>query len=160
MKAFSFRLEQALRWRETQVSAQKSRVAAAAGQASRNSDRARLAKGGGDKQRCGPLSANQQVPRWRCMPRSSANRARGFAISMRNSRSPSAPLHVKWIDWSTPTGSSRLLENLKQTDTGRWRREFDRELAAFADEAFLCRIPLKTRSKLQLKNGRARSSGG
>src|SRR5580693_598836 len=31
MKAFAFRLEQALRWRETQVRLQKSRVAAAAG---------------------------------------------------------------------------------------------------------------------------------
>ena len=46
----------------------------------------------------------------------------------------------------------RLLENLKGTDAGRWRREFDRELAAFADEAFLGRI--------QSENGRARSSGG
>src|ERR1700743_3128322 len=31
MKAFTFRLEQALRWRETQVEVQKSRVASASG---------------------------------------------------------------------------------------------------------------------------------
>ena len=35
----------------------------------------------------------------------------------------------------------RLVENLKQRDEGRWRREFERELAAFADEAFLGCMP-------------------
>jgi hypothetical protein len=38
----------------------------------------------------------------------------------------------------------RLLENVKRTDQGRWRKEFDRELAALADEAFLCRLQSKT----------------
>ena len=37
----------------------------------------------------------------------------------------------------------RLLENLKRTEQGRWRQECDRELAAFADEAFLCRLQSK-----------------
>jgi hypothetical protein len=33
----------------------------------------------------------------------------------------------------------RLLENLRSREQARWRTEFDRELSAFADEAFLSR---------------------
>jgi hypothetical protein len=46
----------------------------------------------------------------------------------------------------------QLMENLKQTDRGLWCKEFDRDLAAFADAAFLSRI--------QSVNRLARSSGG
>jgi hypothetical protein len=39
-----------------------------------------------------------------------------------------------------------LLENLKESGEGIWRRQFDRELSAFADEAFLSRLQSKKRT--------------
>jgi flagellar export protein FliJ len=145
MKAFTFRLEQALRWRETQVGLQKLRVAAAAGRlaeivatlearraevtnaATRIVDGptgAALASYAGFKQksraRIGDLEAQALV----------AQRT----LTLEMNRLLEADKR------------SRLLENLKRTDQDRWRREFDRELAVFSDEAFLSRIQSKKRT--------------
>lgn len=39
----------------------------------------------------------------------------------------------------------RLLEKLRERQQARWQREFDRETAAFADEAFLARLEPRAR---------------
>ena len=46
----------------------------------------------------------------------------------------------------------RLLQNLRKSDHASWTAAWNRELEAFAAESFL--------GKLQLENGRARSSAG
>jgi hypothetical protein len=136
MKAFAFRLEQALRWRGTQVTAQQSRVAASAAQRSAvaallTSARAEAAGGAADIIREPtnfPLSSYAAfVDRSRASIRQlEAN----LAIAER-------ALAVERDLLVSASRKLRLLENLKQDAQLRWRRDFDRELSAFADEAFL-----------------------
>ena len=155
MKAFTFRLEQALRWRETQVRVQKSRVAAAASHAS--GIQALL-----DSMRAEASDSAVQIVR---SPTGVA--LASYAGLVDRSRVRIAGLEAKSAAAQrVVTGEMeslldanrklRLLENLKRTEQDRWHTEFDRELATFADEAFLGR----QHAKIQSKNGRARSSGG
>jgi flagellar export protein FliJ len=148
MKAFTFRLEQALRWRRTQVDLQKSRVAGAAGRLAeiaasletRRSDlaaaAARIAEGPTGAA-LASYAGFKEKSRTRIGDLEAQALAAQRALTLEMSRLTEAKQR------------SRLLENLKQTGQARWRRDFDRELAAFADEAFLCRM-----QKIQLKTGR------
>jgi hypothetical protein len=151
MKAFTFRLEQALRWRETQVNLQKARVAAAAGRlaeteallAARNAGLANAAARITD----GPTG--DALGLYAGFRRKSLAGIRDceaqVLVLQRN-------LTLELNGLIEANRKLQLIENLKQTDRALWRKEFDRELAAFADEAFLSRI--------QSVNRRARSSGG
>jgi hypothetical protein len=142
VKAFHFRLDQALRWRETQVSLQKARVSAAAGRLAAienalENERASLSGAstrllqetiGHALQSFGAFR-DRTLARIRDLEAQSAVAKRSVALEMK-----------KLIEASQ---KARLLENLKQADHTRWRRELDRELAAFADEVFLSRLQLK-----------------
>lgn len=155
MKAFTFRLEQALRWRETQVRVQKSRVGEAAGHATRiqillDTWRAEAAS-----------SAAQIVHSPTGMALASyagfVNRSR-VRIGDLNTKLAAAQraVAVEMERLLDANRKVRLLENLKQAEQDRWHRDFDRELATFTDEAFLAR----QRSKGTIEQRRARSSGG
>jgi hypothetical protein len=139
MKAFTFRLEQALRWRETQVAAQQARVAAAAAQRSGveallTSARAEAAGGAADiiditRGPTGfPLSSYAAF-----IDRS---RARIHQLEA-NLAAAERALAVERDLLLAANRKLRLLENLKHDAQMRWRAEFDRELSTFADEAFL-----------------------
>ena len=142
MKAFTFRLEQALRWRQTQVNLQKSRVAGAAG---------RLAEIAAILETRRSELANAAT---RIVDAPTGAALASYAGFKEKSRARIADLETKalaaqrtvTLEMNLLTEAnrrSRLLENLKQTGQDRWRREFDREIAAFADEAFLCRLQAK-----------------
>ena len=142
MKAFSFRLEQALRWRETQAAAQKARLAAATGralhaQAALDSRKAELAGESRQVTRgptgtiLGSYGAYARRSRVEIQQLHQLHQAAKHAASAEMNRLLEANRGV------------RLLENLKETEQCGWRRCFEREMSAFADEAFLCRLQSK-----------------
>ena len=151
MKAFTFRLEQALRWRRTQVSLQKSRVAAAAGrladtQKALGTVRAELssaASGVTSDPTGGSLGS------WAAFKDRSRARIRDYEAQIQVAQ---RTVNIEMTALVEANRKAQLLENLKQKAQGRWQQDFDRELAAFADEAFL--------GRLQSESRRARSSGG
>ncbi|HEX4274576.1 MAG TPA: flagellar FliJ family protein [Bryobacteraceae bacterium] len=140
MKAFAFRLEQVLRWRETQVNLQKARLAGAAGKlaeieaklrglqtelqaaASQLIDAAR-----GDVTGLG-------LDTYAGFRRRSNGHIRGLEAQAVAARKIVEVETRQLIDVNRKL---RAIENLKHAELGEWRRQFDRELAAFTDEAFL-----------------------
>jgi hypothetical protein len=149
MKAFSFRLEQALRWRGTQVAVQQARVAAAAAQraaieALLVSARAEAVGGAADiiDITRGPTG----------FPMSSyavfIERSRTRILQLDASRAVAERALAAERDQLVAANRKlRLLENLKHDAQLRWRIEFDRELSAFADEAFLGAITRRTTAR-------------
>ncbi len=136
MKAFTFRLEQALRWRGTQVAAQQARIATAAAQRSvvealLTAARAEAAGGAADliREPTGfPFSSYAAF--------SARSRTRISQLEV-NLAAAERALAADRDLLVAANRKLRLIENLKQGAQQRWRHEFDRELAAFADEAFL-----------------------
>jgi flagellar export protein FliJ len=142
MKAYTFRLEQALRWRETQAILQKTRVAGAVGHlaeivASLEARRVELANAA-VRIAYGPTGAAlASYAGFREKSRARIGDLEAQALAAQRA------LDLEMNRLMEANQRSRLLENLKRAGQDRWRREFDRELAAFADEAFLCRIQAK-----------------
>jgi hypothetical protein len=144
MKAFTFPLEQALRWRETQVNLRKSRVAGAAGRLAEiaailEARRTELANAAARIVDAPTGAALVSYSAFREKSRARIRDLEAQALVAQRT------LTLEMNGLTEARQGSRLLENLKQTDQIRWRREFDRELATFADEAFLCRIKAKLR---------------
>ena len=136
MKAFTFRLEQALRWRGTQVVAQQSRVATAAAQrgaveALLESARAEAAGGAADIIR---EPASFPLSSYAAFIDRSRSRIRQLEANL---AAADRTLAAERDQLVSANRKLRLLENLKHDAQVRWRAEFDRELSAFADEAFL-----------------------
>jgi hypothetical protein len=139
MKAFAFRLEQALRWRATQVNLGKTRAAAAAG-------RVKAIEAELESQRSGLSTAAARILDW---PTGGAleSYARFKEKSHARIRDLEAQalaarrlLSIEMNRLIELNQKLRLIENFRHASQGRWRKEFDRELADFADEAFLGRI--------------------
>ena len=136
MKAFAFRLEQALRWRGTQVAAQQARVAAAAAVrsgilAQLEATKAEAASGAADIIR---------EPAGAVLAAYSAFAARSLARIRQleaNLAAAESAVGVEMDLLVTANTKLRLLENLRNREQARWRTAFDRELSTFADEAFL-----------------------
>jgi hypothetical protein len=140
MKAFSFRLEPALRWRAAQVDLGKTRAATAAG---------RLAgiKAELEARRSELSAAAARIP----------DGPTGGALESYARFKEKSHARIRDLEGQTVAAQRlltlemnrlielnqklRLLENFKQSSHGRWRKEFDRELADFADEAYLGRLP-------------------
>jgi hypothetical protein len=144
MKAFTFPLEQALRWRETQVNLRKSRVAGAAGRLAEiaailEGRRTELANAAARIVDAPTGAALVSYAGFREKSRARIRDLEAQALVAQRT------LTLEMNGLTEARQRSRLLENLKRTDQTRWRREFDRELATFADEAFLCRIKAKLR---------------
>ncbi len=136
MKAFTFRLEQALRWRGTQVAAQQARVATAAAErfavetllTSARAEAAGVAADLINEPTTFPLSS------YAAFIDRSRLRIRQLEVNFAASERALAAERELLL---AANRKLRLLENLKHDAQQRWRREFDRELSAFADEAFL-----------------------
>jgi flagellar export protein FliJ len=142
VKAFSFRLEQVLRWRDMQVGLQKARVGGAASHVSQlrsalDSRRVELATGAAQivREPTGVALASYagfvEKSRVRIRELEEQVTAAQRALALEMDRLIEANRKL------------RLLEDLKRKGHGHWQREMDRELAAFADEAFLGRISLR-----------------
>jgi len=139
MKAFSFRLEQVLRWRGMQVSLQRARVAEAAGRISQL--QAVL-----DSRHAEVVTSAAQIVR-----EATGLTLGSYAAFVEKSRARIRELEQRLIAaqrlLAVETGRLieanrrlRLIEDLKRKGHMNWQRELERELAAFADEAFLGRV--------------------
>jgi hypothetical protein len=146
VKAFHFHLDQALSWRETQVSLQKTRLAAAVAQmatisnsletqhvALSNAATRILHQPTGDALQSYAAFKTMTLSHIRDLEAQAAAAQRSVALEMN-----------RLIEANQKV---RLLENLKHTAQTRWRHDFDHELAVFADEAFLSRRQSTLQSK-------------
>ncbi len=142
MKAFDFRLEKVLRWRETQLHLHKSRVAAATAEVVRIQGAiemlaAECVKSAGlialDPAAVVFTAYAGFVDRSRARTRQLKDQ---LAKAKRN-------LAAETDRLAEVNRKLRLLENLKSGQHDEWQREFDREIAAFADETFLGRLQSK-----------------
>lgn len=152
MKAFHFHLDQALRWRATQVQLEKTRLSVAAGQLRQIREeiatREREVSAGSMQLSAAPQTG-EALTHWA----SFMDRSRRQLTDL-NSRAAQAEkaLATQAQCLLEANRRMRLLDNLKQRQLSGWRADLNRELEAFAAESHLVR--------LQLNNGRARSSGG
>ena len=151
MKAFRFRLDQAKRWRATQVDLEKSRVALAAQRLaalrSEAEARRRELKESAQYVVKGMTGSElESLAVWRDRMRRQIVDIEKQADAFQQALAAQMKLLVE------ANRKHLLLENLEQTEQARWQSAFTRELEAFASEAFL--------GRLQSKSGRARSSGG
>lgn len=138
MKAFSFRLDQVLRWRQMQVTLQEARLAAAA---------ARLAE-----IRAAIDSRNRELT---AAATSIATTRTGADLALYSDFRQRIRIRIRDLESQAQIAQRtvaqetarlveanqkrKLLENLKADARSEWTRAFDRELSAFADEAFLNR---------------------
>jgi hypothetical protein len=149
MKAFAFRLEQALRWRETQVNLRKSVVAGAAGRLAEIVAIAESLKG----ELSSAAARIIDGPTGGSLESFAGFREKSLARIRDSEAQALIAQHTLTLEMNRLVEADRklrLLENFKHAAHERWLGEFDRELAAFTDEAFLCRV----HSKIQSKTGR------
>jgi flagellar export protein FliJ len=136
MRSFSFRLEQVLRWRETQVTLQESRVAAASAKLAEirsliEAGRADLAGARIDGSADG--SALQAYAGFRQRTEARIRELDGQAVAAQRA------LAIEMDRLVDANRKMKLIDNLKQRARTAWTSEFERELSAFADEAFVNR---------------------
>jgi flagellar export protein FliJ len=151
MKAFQFRLDQALRWRATQAGLAKSKVATAVGSLSGLQNelaslRSHLRGGAHDVETGAP---GLSLETWAIY----LKRAR-LEITLTETRIREAERNLgeQLRVLAEANRKVRLLENLKRSERTHWNAELDRELDKFSGEAFLVRY--------NRESSRARSSGG
>lgn len=151
MKAFTFRLEQALRWRGTQLAAQQSRVAKAAAETSAlktllASARAEAAGGAADIIRESDSAVLAGYPAF-------IDRARARILGLEQKLTAAERALAAEMDLLVAANRKlRLLENLRHDAQLGWRAEFDRELSRFADEVFLA-ATTRARVKIGQRTG-------
>ena len=151
VKAFSFRLAQALRWRETQVALQKARLAAAVGRVTAL-DSALEAAGALREREAREMAVRPDAAALAVYPNfvlGVERRLRDLGNEAQEARKAADAEVGPLVEANRKV---RLLENLKRVEQGRWQRDWDRELGNFADEAYA--------GRLQSGKGRARSSAG
>ena len=166
MKAFSFRLEQALRWRSAQLDAEKGQVAAAAAALVRmREERAamhqELTTAGAE------LSSNESdglaLAVW------SKWQVRTLARIQQLERAEQlaeAELKDRMSKLVIANQKRQVLDNLKADRQAQWRADFGKEVESFAAENFLGRVRLKRSSTSDILvsepqgTSGARSSGG
>jgi hypothetical protein len=145
MKAFTFRLEQALRWRESQVGLRKGAVAEAASRLAEINTilERRKVELSGAAARIVEASTGAALESYAGFNEKSRARIRD---SEAQALVAQRTLTLEMNRLIEARQKLRSLENLKRMAEARWRREFDRELAAFADEVFLYRLQSNRRS--------------
>jgi capsule polysaccharide export protein KpsE/RkpR len=139
VKAFHFRLEQALRWRAAQVTIEQARVATAAGRVAALKEQADTVKAelrnGGKQLTAGSTGSALEV--WASYVVRA--RRRGAEIAQQT-REAEKVLSATICSLTEANRKLLLLENLEESDLAEWRGEFNREMESFADEAFLIRL--------------------
>jgi hypothetical protein len=146
VKAFRFRLDQAFRWRETQVSLQKARLAAAIAQLATiaNSLETQQAALSNASTRLFEVPTGDALQSFAAFKNKTLASIRALEVQATAAQS-SVTLEMNLL--VEANRKVRLLENLKRTDQTRWQHDFDHELAVFADEAFLSRRQSTLQSK-------------
>ena len=145
MKAFSFRLDQALRWRGEQAGLQKSRLSAAVGHAAKM--HAALESGIAEARNA--AIAVKQSPDGAALSSYAGFAARSKVRIQdleKHTREAEGALAAEMKRLVEANRAVRLLEKLRHTEQDRWRRAFDREIETFAGEAFLHRLQSRKRT--------------
>ena len=146
MKAFTFRLEKALRWREAQLDIEKSRAAGALARISELQTAM-------ERQRSEATEAAKHVAK---EPSGIALASYAGFLERDRSRTRQCTEQMGAAKKALAAGMKRvveanrklhLLEKLKSTERVRWRTEFDRDIGQFADEAFLGRLQSSKRHR-------------
>ena len=138
MKAFRFRLDQALRWRETQANLQKARVAAATARVA-EIERTLQDLNSAVIRAAAPLVEHatgvvtQSYAAFSSVTRARIRQQESQAVLARRN----TELEIKRLIEASQ--KVRVLEKLKTAQHTDWHADFERELTAFADEAFLGR---------------------
>ncbi|HEY3824617.1 MAG TPA: hypothetical protein VGL82_08660 [Bryobacteraceae bacterium] len=139
MKAFTFRLEQALRWRETQVNLRKARVAVATArlaeiEALREARKAEMSAAAAGIVDGSTGAGLASYAGFREKARAGIRDAEAQTLVAQRT------LTLEMNGLMEARRQLRLLENLRHAAETRWQQDFDRELATFADEVFLSRM--------------------
>lgn len=143
MKAFSFRLEQARRWRASQVDLERARVSAAAARldAIRNSiEQAQNQLSGGSAVLSTTSQNGGTLAAWNAFETS----MRAKIVRLTASRAVAeAELQTALNQLVEADRRLKLLDNLKAQRHAVWAEEAARELETFAAESFLGRLQSK-----------------
>ena len=150
MKAFHFRLEQALHWRAAQLDLEKSRTAAFAQRLAdiRNTRETLRNDLNNSARQLGPVSDGAALE---LLGSYTERTRRQIAELDKFAQKAEQDLAAQTRVMLEANRKHHLVENLKQTALTQWNTDFSRELEAFAGETFLGRLQSKKR---------ARSSGG
>ncbi len=146
MKAFQFRLDQALRWRATQLDLEKSRTAAAAKRVAdirrtQETLRSDLEK---STRQLGPATdggALALLDAWTGKTRRQIGELEKFAKKAEIDLARQTQIMLE------ANRKHHLIEDLKATAKAQWTADFGRELEAFAGESFLGRLQSKKRGE-------------
>ena len=145
MKAFHFRLDQALRWRATQRDLEKSRVSVAAKRLQdlrEEIDRRREEITAGARQLPSSGATGALFAAWNGFTEQSRRRIRSLETS---AAAAEQDLAIRLQALTEANRRVQLLENLRQTAHGNWKAEFNRELETAAGEFFLFRLQSRDR---------------
>ena len=150
MKAFRFRLEQALRWRSVQRDAEKTKVAAAAKRLSEVTSELEVQRSQLREAvtQLSPVTSGAALAFLGAFRDKTSRRIAELERAEAKARTEVDALTKALLEANRRV---KLVENLKQTKRTEWQAAFDRELEAFASESFLGRLQSRER---------ARSSGG
>ncbi len=146
MKAFRFRLDQALRWRVAQRDAEKMKVAVAAKKisdirAERELRNAELRNASGQ---LGPVTDGSVLELLNAFTGKTLRRIEELR---KHEVQAQQELAVQTQAMLEANRKVRLIENLHETGRAEWQHEFDRELEAFASDSFLGRLQSRKRAR-------------
>lgn len=136
MQAFSFRLEQVRRWRQTEVSLQESRVAAAEAKVAQIRGAAEARRGELAAAHIGGNADGADLRAYADFRQRTEARIRELEGQAVVAQRAAATEMTRLVDANR---KMKLIENLKQRARTAWTQQFERELSAFADETFLNR---------------------
>jgi flagellar export protein FliJ len=138
MNSFRFRLDSVLRWRQTELKLQEARLSAA----TKRVGELQAALGGIQSAldtahvRLRDGAEGQALQSYGAFRSVATAHMRDCERRIAEARQAVAEETGRMLE---ATRKVRLLEKLRDTQHLEWRRGFDKELAAFADEAFLAR---------------------
>ncbi len=161
MKAFHFRLDPALRWRNTHLRLEQETLSRISGhlvalQTEVMAKHTELRSGSTEL----AASGSAAFASWSAYVDRSYRQIRKLEEQLQQGRKAQALQTRKMVEAHQKV---RVLENLRKEEHAGWVRELNRETEAFAGEAFLARRQRESRAgstALQSENGRARSSSG
>ena len=138
MRAFHFKLDPALRWRETQLRLEREAVSRAANQVTAVQSEL-IAKHNELRSGSSQLitAGSTAFGSWAAYVERSRRRIRLLEEQLKQARKALAIQTQKMVDAHRKL---RILENLKRENRALWEKELDRETEAFAAEAFLARL--------------------
>jgi flagellar export protein FliJ len=142
MKAFTFRLEQTLRWRENQASLQKARLSAATANAAKAEAALDFCRSEG-RNAAASVRRSTDGAALAAFARFTARSQARIRELEKKTRQAQAARIAEMDRLVEARRGVRVLEKIRETEQDRWRRAFDREIETFAAEAFLQRFQRK-----------------